>query len=121
MELRNDGKTLMLINLFLKLRERLGDNLIKVSYEEDKKIIVYTREKVEVEGVEVKDLKSYVEDAFKVRGVDKVEVELDKEKTLVKVFISSVYPELYENLYVILYEVKKEFGIDIDLKTIELT
>lgn len=120
MELRNDEKTLKLIDLFLKLRERLGDNLVKISYEGER-IVVYTKEKVELEGVEVRDLRSYVESSFKIQGVSKVEVEFNRGKATIRVFISSVYPELYENLYVTLYEIKKEFGIDIDLQTIELT
>lgn len=117
MELRNDEKTYSLVLKFIELREKLGDNLIKVKFDENK-FVVYVKEKVVIEGVEVKSLKDVLKESLlNLRGVKEVEIE----DSHVKIYVSQIYPELFELVSVTIYEIEKEFGEKIEWEIVEIT
>jgi len=120
-ELKNDERIFRFIMKFIELREKLGDNLIKVTLEENKnEIVVYIRDKVDftVEDIKFKSVKEELKERLtQINGVKKVIFEENK----VRVFVDKIYPELFETVSVTVYEIGKEFGEEIEWKIEEIT
>jgi len=120
-ELKNDERIFRFIMKFIELREKLGDNLIKVTLEENKnEIVVYVRDKVDftVEDIKFKSVKEELKERLtQINGVRKVIFEENK----VRVFVDKIYPELFETVSVTVYEIGKEFGEEIEWKIEEIT
>jgi len=120
-ELKNDERIFRFIMKFIELREKLGDNLIKVTLEENKnEIVVYVRDKVDftVEDIKFKSVKEELKERLtQINGVKKVIFEENK----VRVFVDKIYPELFETVSVTVYEIGKEFGEEIEWKIEEIT
>jgi hypothetical protein len=120
-ELKNDERIFRFVMKFIELREKLGDNLIKVTLEENKnEIVVYVRDKVDftVDGIKFKSVKEELKERLtQINGVRKVIFEENK----VRVFVDKIYPELFETVNVTVYEIGKEFGEEIEWKIEEIT
>lgn len=120
-ELKNDERIFRFIMKFIELREKLGDNLIKVTLEENKnEIVVYVRDKVDfiIDNVKFKSIKEELKEKLtQINGVRKVIFEENK----VKVFVDKIYPELFETVSVTVYEIGKEFGEEIEWEIEEIT
>lgn len=120
-ELKNDERIFRFVMKFIELRERLGDNLIKVTLEENKnEIVVYVRDKVDftVDDIKFKSVKEELKERLtQINGVRKVIFEENK----VRVFVDKIYPELFETVSVTVYEIGKEFGEEIEWKIEEIT
>jgi hypothetical protein len=120
-ELKNDERIFRFIMKFIELREKLGDNLIKVTLEENKnEIVVYVRDKVDftVDDIKFKSVKEELKERLtQINGVRKVIFEENK----VRVFVDKIYPELFETVSVTVYEIGKEFGEEIEWKIEEIT
>ena len=120
-ELKNDERIFRFIMKFIELREKLGDNLIKVTLEENKnEIVVYVRDKVDftVDDIKFKSVKEELKEKLtQINGVRKVIFEENK----VRVFVDKIYPELFETVSVTVYEIGKEFGEEIEWKIEEIT
>jgi hypothetical protein len=120
-ELKNDERIFRLVMKFIELREKLGDNLIKVTLEENKnEIVVYVRDKVDftVDDIKFKSVKEELKERLtQINGVRKVIFEENK----VRVFVDKIYPELFETVSVTVYEIGKEFGEEIEWKIEEIT
>ncbi|MEJ2771202.1 hypothetical protein WIW89_11125 [Stygiolobus sp. CP850M] len=120
-ELKNDERIFRFVMKFIELREKLGDNLIKVTLEENKnEIVVYVRDKVDftVEDIKFKSVKEELKERLtQINGVRKVIFEENK----VRVFVDKIYPELFETVSVTVYEIGKEFGEEIEWKIEEIT
>lgn len=120
-ELKNDERIFRFVMKFIELREKLGDNLIKVTLEENKnEIVVYVRDKVDftVDDIKFKSVKEELKERLtQISGVRKVIFEENK----VRVFVDKIYPELFETVSVTVYEIGKEFGEEIEWKIEEIT
>jgi hypothetical protein len=120
-ELKNDERIFRFVMKFIELREKLGDNLIKVTLEENKnEIVVYVRDKVDftVDNIKFKSVKEELKEKLtQINGVRKVIFEENK----VRVFVDKIYPELFETVSVTVYEIGKEFGEEIEWKIEEIT
>jgi len=120
-ELKNDERIFRFVMKFIELREKLGDNLIKVTLEENKnEIVVYVRDKVDftVDDIKFKSVKEELKEKLtQINGVRKVIFEKNK----VRVFVDKIYPELFETVSVTVYEIGKEFGEEIEWKIEEIT
>jgi hypothetical protein len=120
-ELKNDERIFRFVMKFIELREKLGDNLIKVTLEENKnEIVVYVRDKVDftVDDIKFKSVKEELKERLtQINGVRKVIFEENK----VRVFVDKIYPELFETVSVTVYEIGKEFGEEIEWKIEEIT
>ncbi|MFP3346300.1 MAG: hypothetical protein RXR17_02505 [Sulfolobaceae archaeon] len=120
-ELKNDERIFRFVMKFIELREKLGDNLIKVTLEENKnEIVVYVRDKVDftVDDIKFKSVKEELKERLtQINGVRKVIFEENK----VRVSVDKIYPELFETVSVTVYEIGKEFGEEIEWKIEEIT
>lgn len=120
-ELKNDERIFRFVMKFIELREKLGDNLIKVTLEEDKnELVAYVRDKVDftIDNVKFKSIKEELkEKLMQINGVRKVIFEENK----VRVLVDKIYPELFETVSVTVYEIGKEFGEEIEWEIEEIT
>lgn len=116
LRLENNDFTELVARKFLELREKLKDNLIEVvAYEESGKIVAYVKERVEIEGVEVKDLRSLIKD--KLSGIQGVKITLNGYN--LTCYVSSSAPvNVYEEVTVRVYEIEKELGIKLNVNFI---
>lgn len=111
--LQNNEFNEVIVKKFLQLREKLSENLIEILGDEQSgKILVYVKDYVQLEGVEVKDIKSLIKDKLSdVKGVD-----LMIEGYNVTCIISNSAPaNVYEEITVRLYEIEKELGIKLNV------
>ncbi|BCU71444.1 hypothetical protein [Stygiolobus caldivivus] len=123
MELRNNDLTYTVALKFIELREKLGKDLIKVAYDKNKnKIVAFVRKKPEfrLDDVELKSLVEELQEKLvSIRGVERIEI--DNNSSEIRIFVNRIYPELFEDVSVIVYEIGKEFEENIEWKIIEVT
>lgn len=99
--------------LFLKLREELKDNLIKVEGDKTSRSIkVYVYKKVIIEGVEVFSLEEMIKEILS--SIAGITFSIQGNK--VKVNVNTLRPDVYEEVTVKIYEIEKNFGIKLDVE-----
>lgn len=112
-ELYNSPFDAKVANLFLKLKEQLKDNLIKVEGDRNFQIIkVYVYKKVNIEGVALVTIEDMIKETLS--SIDGITYNLQGNKVIIKV--NTLKPDIYEEITVKVYELEKKFRIKLDVE-----
>ncbi|BDB98223.1 hypothetical protein [Saccharolobus caldissimus] len=105
-----------LVKEYEKLRKILGDNLIDIDMLNNQ-IIVYVRNKVNLEGYKVLDALDYVKEEI-INSLGNLVKEIKVNKNILEVYVKDYTPQMFEIVSVIEYEANKKFGTNIVVKII---